>query len=617
MGANPDIMLAMRMTGPTASGSKPIVPIAMGWTLPIDVLNTFEPWIRPRARFMAAFMYAEAELARLDINEEHRIHSKAITEAIGTYLIKEPATMREVEAAQQTMVRTITSKAIEKMPFSRQLRYIIAQSARHASDATTIITQDTRSVLPPGAMFNVGQTINARRLYLFSRQLHALPKTMWAPALQAYFVRAFDTAATVNELTDIEVASVNLSDDVDRVWASLTRDEYAAYLEFQTSANESTAEQFMAACVFLTATSLVRGQTVTDAWVDNRVRSMSTVMQGLTDNPYVQRQVIEHYNLMHPREQLDTMDVTRMVYTLYAMAGDLQIPPFQWLLEQATCINLTALVTIAECASESSVFNYKLLNSKFGIPEIEFKHVVDMSYDVLRNPFCAIAKPRIPAANYPGLAILARAYKLERGGTVSKDARAFRAYASVVQGTARGDPAHFQQLAKKLRQIAHRQVEESASIENLIDVPEEEQGNFIYKTIGDSLFKIPTTTAATEQELRRIEAGVSPATLGLVPVMGEAREYTSAQGNVIRMEFNEEAPAGVEVRTVQAVVGYKSETPRVIGQSGRLLNIDARADWSPDAQDLPHSAIKISAKDVANMLAGETNERTTLCYHVE
>lgn len=173
------------------------------------------------------------------------------------------------------------------------------------------------------------------------------------------------------------------------------------------------------------------------------------------------------------------------------------------------------------------------------------------------------------------------------------------------------DPAHFQQLAKKLSQIAHQQVEESAAIENLIDVPEAEVGSYIYRTIGDSLFKIPTTKAATDQEMRRIDAGVSPTALGLVPVLGQVREYTSPQGNTIRLEVNEPSPEGVEVRIVEATVGYESETPRVIGQSGRLLNIDARADWSPDAQDLPHAAKKIAAKDVTSMLAGESDAKTS------
>lgn len=180
-------------------------------------------------------------------------------------------------------------------------------------------------------------------------------------------------------------SELEIGGTVQAVWAGLTYAEYAAFAEFMvsTATAETDTEQFIAACVFATIVAMTRGQTTTEAWIASRAKSLAVHIPAIAQNSCITRPIMEGFNTLYSRERLKTIDVTQMIYVLYAIASHVQIPPLQWMLEQAAWI----LVTIAGCASTGALFNYRFLLNEFGIPENDFVSAVKMAFEVIRNPF--------------------------------------------------------------------------------------------------------------------------------------------------------------------------------------------------------------------------------------
>ncbi|DAZ89729.1 nucleoprotein [Oropsylla silantiewi mononega-like virus 2] len=384
--------------GPTLSDESSLLPLLV---VAVDDLLAdcaqASAWVTWGARPFIANKLSRIWASANSITATPSIMAKMIGELTATHSVKDANTVQDRDSARNKIISFLRSNPPDNTELTSYTNQILIKC--RAASTGNASAEQIALFMPRGT---VGP-VSIQTLIFYRCRGHIVPKEIFLePALRELWVQLTRTDTVRVQINQI---AVSLIPDYTQIWQDADIDTILGIYEGMAETDPNSMRKHIAAAVTVYVASLAKEVNITDAWLERRLQSMQSALPDVQLSTVVDVPTIKAYATSYPRSTM-TSD---HLYATIAMAWsqlDLQsIKPLTWILEQSAYSNVTALLALADVITKVRYFNIQHLIDA-GIPETEFKKVIDLCLTILYDKFSPIIAPKVMVRDYPDLAYI-------------------------------------------------------------------------------------------------------------------------------------------------------------------------------------------------------------------
>lgn len=203
------------------------------------------------------------------------------------------------------------------------------------------------------------------------------------------------------------------------IWTDLTPELRLAMYESCGATDKEDHRRYLICSGLVYCITMIKGPNFTDAWLNRFVGRFDARLQHYNLVQNVSRDVVQCYQDLYPRTNLDTDQLYSVLSGVYNILRDEDTAPIQWIIEQSSAQNISSAQALATAFLKSPYIPYNILERIIG--REEFAALVRLACWLYHDKFATLIRPMVTMAEYPDLAYLGVQISFrQNGGKVTK-----------------------------------------------------------------------------------------------------------------------------------------------------------------------------------------------------
>lgn len=192
---------------------------------------------------------------------------------------------------------------------------------------------------------------------------------------------------------------------LDTVWPEFSDEVRFAILHVLAASRETETLSILAASMFGTVTALCKKDSISDAWFQKRLQSLTGSLAHLDlIGDYLSKASVVSFNQKYGSRLTDVKKLYNGIMPVYSAFDGMDPPVLRWIIEQSASHHLTHLAFVCEAiVNTSGRLNIYLAEASL---RGQLQAWAKLLIGTFRSPWCNILGPVIPASLYPDLANL-------------------------------------------------------------------------------------------------------------------------------------------------------------------------------------------------------------------
>lgn len=369
----------------SASGSKPALPLALGWTSPAPMR---ESWISQICAASAATILSNVWYKNTRQTNDNRRLAKTSGELMAYWSCDEytPDAMGAARAQIAQALRSFFSGA--RTP----LTTVVANVVREMAKIETFRGQTVPNQYIPG--IGIGEAVASQRHAFYSMYAPSIPPTLFEnDEFRAWWVRVMNNQ-NANAPTAAFAGATALIENISPVIVAMNDDQimdlHEAWARHKMVDNRSTG----LAAAFIGIAALCKGGNATSNWVTSRLNQLHQRVPEIDLSTVVTADIIREFENLYSRDNLTDEQVYRALMMSYMALTEQNHKSLSWIIEQAAASNVTPLLALATAVTRSPRLNLDiaLKNETLSLKLVELARAC---YHVIKFPLQSVRKPPI------------------------------------------------------------------------------------------------------------------------------------------------------------------------------------------------------------------------------